>query len=199
MIIYGAKSKVLAKEPVTQKCPNCESQHTLNMYVVQRYAHVFWIPLFPFEKTGISECSNCKQVLELRKMPPALVSAFPPIKANAKTPIWMFVGLALIGVLIISATITGQKEKADNAKFVLAPKTGDIYEVKTPDNKYTLMKIIEVQKDSVYVKYNNYETDNTTGINQLKDKAYSEEVYALKKSALKNMFDKGDIYGIERN
>lgn len=199
MIIYGTKGKQLAKEPITEKCPNCESQNTLDMYVVEKYAHIFWIPFVPFQKTGVTQCSNCNQVLELRKMPPYLQAAFHRIRATAKTPLWMFTGLAAVILLIVVVTINGQKNRADNAKFVLAPKTGDLYQVLTPEHTYTLLKIVDVQKDSVYVRYNNYETDKASGIYQLKDKAYSEEVIALKKNTLKVMFDKGDIYDIERH
>lgn len=199
MIIYGTKSKQLAKEPITEKCPHCGSQNTVDMYVVQKYVHIFWIPTFPFQKTGISECGHCKQVLELSKMPTYLQAAFHRIKANSKTPVWTFTGLAAITLFIVLAVIDGKKDKENNAKFVLAPKTGDVYQVKTPESHYTLMKIIEVQKDSVYVRYNNFETDKATAIYKLKSKAYSEDIYALKKTALKEMFDKGDIYDIDRN
>jgi hypothetical protein len=199
MIIYGWKAKQLAKEPITEKCPHCGSQNTIDMFVIQKYAHIFWIPSFPLQKTGVSQCNHCNQTLELSKMPTYLQAAFHRARATAKTPLWMFTGLAAIVVLIGMAVIDSNKDKEKNAQFVLTPKTGDIYEVKTPNSHYTLMKVIEVQKDSVYVRYNNYESTKATGIYKLKDKAYSEEVYALKKTELKNMFDKGDIFDIERN
>jgi predicted RNA-binding Zn-ribbon protein involved in translation (DUF1610 family) len=199
MIIYGTRSKQLAKEHVTDKCPNCGAQNSIDMYVFQKYGHIFWIPFVPMEKTGVSECTQCKQVLQILQMPANLISAFVNVKAKTKTPLWTFAGLAALGILIIIVVFEIKKDKELNAKLVLTPQAGDIYEVKTKEDNYTLMKIIRVQGDSVYVNFNNYETDKASGIYQLKEKEYSEDVSGLSKMDLREMFKDGNIYDIERN
>jgi hypothetical protein len=199
MIIYGTKGKQLAKEHVTDKCPNCGAQNSINMYVFQKYGHIFWIPFIPMEKTGVSECTQCKQVLKILQMPAYLRTTFVNVKAKTKTPIWTFAGLAAVGILIILVVLQGIKDKELNAKLVLTPHAGDIYEVKTKEHNYTLMKINKVKGDSVYVNLNNYETDKASGIYKLKEKGYSEEVLGLSKMDLQEMFKEGNIYDIERN
>lgn len=44
MIIYGKKSTQLVKEHLTDKCSNCGTQNSIDLYLFQNYAHVFWIP-----------------------------------------------------------------------------------------------------------------------------------------------------------
>jgi hypothetical protein len=199
MIIYGRKGKILAKEPVTDKCPNCQTQNSIDMYIVQDYAHVFWIPLIPIGKTGVSHCGQCKGVLKLREMPLYLMKTYETVKVKTKTPIWMFLGLAIIAVFIIVNVIDSRKKDQNNSTFITAPKAGDIFEIKTKDNQYTLFKTVWVVGDSVYVNINKYTSDKSSGLAAMKNKEYSESVYALSKKELKEMFDKGNILGVDRN
>ena len=201
MIIYGSKSKELAKEILTDKCQNCGTQNWIDMHVFQKYAHVFWIPFFPMGKTGVSQCDHCKQVLKLKEMPASLTASYDNLKSQTKTPIWMFSGLALVAVLITIGVINDKKKDEKNAQLILTPQNGDIFEIKTKDNQYTLYKIDQIQGDSVFVRVNNYETNKATGIDDLKkkgDNAYSEEVLGLSKSELKVMLDKGEIIDVDR-
>ena len=116
MIIYGTKAKQLAKEHVTTKCANCGTQNSIEIYIFQKYAHVFWIPLFPLQKTAVSQCEHCKQVLKPKEMPPALLADYEQLKTQSKTPIWTFSGLGLIAALVVVAVISDNKKDARNAK-----------------------------------------------------------------------------------
>ncbi len=201
MIIYGSKAKELAKDIIIDKCPNCGNQNTIDMHVFQKYAHVFWIPLFPIGKTGVSQCDHCKQVLKLNQMPPALKTAYANLKSQTKTPVWMFIGSALIAVLIVFAVIEGKEKDAKNAKLILAPQTGDVFEVKTKENQYTLYKVEDVSADSVFIRPHNFESNKETGLSDLKrkgDTAYSEDVYGFSKAELKKMLADGEIIDIDR-
>jgi hypothetical protein len=199
MIVYGSRSKELAKDILTDQCPNCGKQNSIDMHVFQKYAHVFWIPIFPMGKTGVCQCDHCKQVLSLKEMPASLVISYNNLKEKAKTPIWMFSGLALLAILITIGIISGKKNDEKNAKLILSPKAGDIFEIKVNNSQYTLYKVNEVLGDSVFVQINYYETNKVTGLNDLKKEAYSEEVMGFSKAELKQMLEKGEIIDIERN
>jgi hypothetical protein len=101
MYIIGHKSILLAKEMVQEKCPNCGSNHSLEMEVFQKYVHFFYIPYLPAGKTGVSYCSNCHQALVDKDMPANLKEAYQQLKAKTKIPIWMFSGLVLMILLIL--------------------------------------------------------------------------------------------------
>jgi hypothetical protein len=199
MIYYGTKNKELAKEIVTDKCPHCGNINSIDMHVFQKYAHVFWIPVFPLSKTGIAQCDHCKKVFKLSEMPEKLLESYQNLKAQTKTPTWMFSGLALFAGIILLGIYNEKNTKAKNEKIILAPVVGDIYEVKTNQKNYTAYKVDQVLADSVYVLVNNFETNKRSGLKELKTKAYStDEVLGFSKNELKQMLEKGDIIDIER-
>ena len=200
MIIYGSKVKQLATESIADKCPNCGNQN-VQLYAFQKYAHIFWIPFFPIGKTIVSECSHCKQVLKAKDMSSSFALSAQNLKLQLKTPVWTFSGLALVAILISFAVINDKKKDERNAQLILTPQQGDIFEIKTKDNQYTLYKVNGVEGDSVLIRINNYETNKITGLADLKRKgeaAYSEEVFALSRSDLKTMLEKGEVIDIER-
>ncbi|MGG9971558.1 zinc-ribbon domain-containing protein [Ferruginibacter sp. SUN002] len=198
MIVYGSKSKELLKEHIIDKCPHCGTQNSIDMYVLQKYAHVFWIPFFPMGKTGVSQCDHCKQMLKLKEMPPHLVTTYENLKAQTQTPKWMFSGLALVAFLITVGIISEKEKDEKNNKLILAPKKGDIFEVKIKALEYTLYKVHEVQKDSVFVQVNNYQINKVSKLDQLREKSYSEDIYGFSKTELKKMLDNDEILNIIR-
>jgi hypothetical protein len=201
MIIYGRKAKVLAAETLTEKCPNCGAVASVQLSVIQKYGHVFWIPFFPMGKTGISQCSKCKQVLKLKDMPQSFKDSYDGLKAQAKTPVYMYSGIALIVIIFAAATYHGQQNAKKNAIWIANPQKGDIFEVKTKESQYTLYKVADVIGDTVVVRTNNYETSEESGLPDLKhrgDTSYAEETMPLLKPELKAMLDKGDIIDIDR-
>jgi len=202
MIIYGVRSTQLGKEILADKCLSCGTQNSIELYVFQKYAHVFWIPLFPVGKTVVSQCDHCKQVLKQKEIPSSLISSYENIKSQTKTPLWTFSGLALIAILITVTVINDQKNDKENAQLILTPKSGDIFEIKTKENQYTVYKVDEVQGDSVYIRINEYETNKLSGLGELKSKGeknFSEETYAFSKTELKKMLEQGEIIDVERN
>jgi hypothetical protein len=201
MIFYGTRAKAMATEVITDKCPNCGTQGSVQIHVFQQYAHIFWIPVFPTVKKGVSECSHCKQVLKQKEMPSELQLAFKNIKSTIKAPVWMFSGLVILVALIAFTIVDTKNKKEANTKLIANPLPGDILEVKTNGNNYTLFKIDEIQGDSVILRANKYEVDKESGIYKLKikgDSSYAEEQLLYNKKELKTMFDKGDILDIDR-
>ncbi len=105
MIIYGSKATHIITEPIGEQCPHCASTNTMHMSVFQRYAHIYWIPFFALNKIGASQCTHCKQVLQTKEMPTSIRLAYENVKLRAKTPLFVFSGLAAITVIILIAII----------------------------------------------------------------------------------------------
>jgi hypothetical protein len=201
MIVYGSRTKQLAKEHITNKCANCGTQNSTGFYLFQKYAHVFWIPFFPTGKTAVSQCDHCKQVIKLKEMPASLKEVYEGLKTQNKTPLWTFSGLAILAVLISIGVVASQQNDARNAKLILAPQPGDIFEIKTENNQYTLYKVDDIKGDTAFLLLNEYETNKSSGLNDLKrkgDAAYSKESYSFSKPELKEMLSKGEIIDIDR-
>ncbi len=201
MIVYGSKTKQLLSEPISEKCPNCATPDSLQMTVSQKYAHVFWIPFFPIGKTGVTQCSHCKQVLDKKEFTEPLMRHYETMKAQTRTPIWTFSGIALLSLLIAWGIQTGKENDAENAKLIMTPMKGDIYEIKHDYKEYTLYKVDDVKGDTVMLLMSQYISNKSSGLNEIKqkgDEGYDGEMMMVFKSDLKTMLEKGEIMDIDR-
>ena len=203
MLIYGNRATKTGHQDLFGiKCPHCQTKDSLEMYAFSRYAHVFWIPFFPYKKEAVTQCNHCKQVLHKKEFTAELLEKYEEMKPNLKKTYWQFIGLvlfiALIGSIIYS---NSQDDKRDNA-YLTAPKTGDVYEVKLADGEYTLYKVSEVMDDSVYVLLNQYQTNKKTGLAKKEiqsNSSYLTDGYLpIAKKQLLAMKAKGEITGVNR-
>jgi len=171
------------------------------MYVYQQYAHIFWIPTFPIGKTGATQCQQCQVIFKKRAFSPELKNHYQSLKSNQKTPIWTFVGLAVLAALTGIAILYHRQHSAHNTKIILAPKQGDIYEIKLDHQRYTLYKVERVAADTVYLIPNQYETNKMNGLSQLKGTGEENFIHAsfpLMKTDLKHMLEAEEIMDIDR-
>lgn len=200
MIIYGTRSAKTGKETVLENCPDCKA-FGLDIQVLQKYAHVFWIPFFPLKKTGIATCTQCNRGWTEDQMPGNMKLSFLTVKANTKRPIWSFSGLFLVAILVSWGVIMESEKNKKIAELVLAPKNGDLYQVKTNDGNYTLFRVISVHGDTIIVNPHSFETNKASGLGDLKHKgenAWLQDSVFFTLPALKQMQIDGDIYDIER-
>ena len=198
MIFYGSAGKEIARGKIRAACTNCQEPNSINLFIVQRYAHVYWIPFIPAAKKAISECTKCNQVLEKKQFPESYKVDYEDLKFHAKTPIWMYTGLGLLAILIVAIFISISLDNTENAELVLAPQKGDIYEIKLSDKEYTLYKVDKVEGNAVYMFENEYATDKSGGVKDLLLKPFYKESLPVMKSDLKVMLEKGEIMDIER-
>ncbi len=201
-MVIGTKSTLLKSEYIAGQCPNCHSNYSVQMNVFQRYVHVCWIPFFRFEKTGVSRCDNCHQVLELYRMPESLKLSYERLKVQTRGPLWHFSGLVLALLCVVALIITEKQKIEKVSKLVQSPQKDDIFEVKIKDDQYTLYKVAKVKGDTVYFFANKLQTDQEEGLSQLLDKGpqgfATDSIYGLSKSALIKMDKKDEIIDIDR-
>jgi hypothetical protein len=201
MIIFGMKAHQLAKETLFESCQNCKTQNSIDLFIFQKYAHVFWLPFFPLGKIAVTQCQHCKQSLTQNEMPPSFIISADDLKSKTNVPFWTFTGLAIVALFFLVEIISDNKQDAKNNKLILSPQPGDIFEVKTTDNQYSLFKIQTVTSDSVFIRLNQYQTNMESGLGSLKrkgDSSYSDEIFSIARAQLKIMVDKGEIINIER-
>lgn len=201
MIIYGSRSVKQAVEQLSESCPHCGTSNSIELYVFQKYAHIFWIPFFPMGKTAVSQCNHCKQILKKDEMPSSMLHAYDRIKAKTRVPVWTFAGLALVGALVVVGFVSNKQKDEKNAKLIQAPAAGDVFEVRTKEGQYTLMKVAEVKGDSLFIQLHQYETNKLKGLADLKrkgDSGYTDEVFVLLKDDVKAMLKDGEIMDVIR-
>jgi hypothetical protein len=196
MYIIGHKSISLAKEMVQDKCPNCASNHSVEMEVFQKYVHFFYIPYLPAGKTGVSYCSNCKQSMLDKDMPANLKEAYQQLKAKTKIPIWMFSGVVLMILLIVYQLNNEQRAQKAIAKSIDNLVDGNVLEFKLEKNNFTLYKIHRINGDSVLIRANEYQSSTAEGLKDIVDSAYVNDLRYLSKTELKKMANEGTVIGV---
>ncbi len=201
MVIFGTKATQVATEIIPYNCAHCGTQNSIQMTLLQKYAHIFWIPFIPIGKTAATQCMHCKQVLEKKEFSSYLQNSYDSIKSKSKIPIWTFSGLLLFAALIIVGGISSKQSDERNAKLIAEPKVGDIYEIKVGYKIYTLYKVGNIAGDTVFVLANQFETNKRRGLSDLKrkgDLAFINEPLPIHKADLKNMLEKREIVDIDR-
>lgn len=201
MIIYGTRASHLRTQNISGKCVSCATDNSVQLSAFQRYAHVFWIPLFPIGKAYATQCNHCKQTLTGSDIKNSYRHPYEEINQQLSIPIWTFSGLGILSIVIISSMISGQKKEKENLALIQAPVRGDVYEYKTENGQYSLMKVADIIGDTVYIQPNNYAATKITALSKLKnqgDTTYSEDLYPMLKSELVKMFEEKEILDIDR-
>ncbi len=201
MIFFGTKGSHLNSERKGGlKCDSCNEVTNHNISVYGKYGYLYWIPVFPMSKKVFSECTNCNITNDFDTMNEKLRFASADVKRNSKTPLWYWSGLAIIAILISIGYYYNAQHDKDVARYIQEPIVGDIIEYKVKETGYySTLKIKLVTQDSIFVIPNNYETDKKSGISGIdKSKNYTTEPYSLGKNEIKNLFDKGLFYDINR-
>lgn len=201
MIVYGTKATHLSTtQALTETCTNCSATGKMNINVFSRYAHAFWIPLFPTGKIVESTCDNCKNLLAYKKMPEQLKLEATNAKSATKTPIWHFVGLLLVAGVVLWANYHNGQKKLANEAFISAPAIGDVYEYKVEKGSYSTLKVMKATNDSVFLSENEFVMNKSNKLHTIdKPENYSEMMFGVSKVEVKNMFTSGEIFDVNRD
>lgn len=160
MIVYGWSAKNIKQAPLENYvCPNCQQKQSV-IVIFAKYVHLFWIPVFPYKKTAVIVCTNCKYETEEKNILMGTQGAIQHLKSAVPIPKYLFSGLALILIAVAYFTYegiqNGEKEKA----YLNDPKAGDIYflrrEKETSQYNYFIMKVRKVEGDSLWLSYSSF-------------------------------------------
>ena len=196
MFVASTRSKLLKSEVIYDQCPKCRKSNCVQMNVYQLYGCIFFIPFIPSNKTGISTCGNCKQVLKLHEMPASFKLSYDNLKSGTKTPLWNFTGLVLI---LVAGAFFFLWDRSKMDKYLKNPQKGDVYEVALKSGDYTLYKVEKIQNDSVYFIASKFQTNEASDLDELADKQYETSItYGQPKSRLLSMYKKSIIININR-
>ena len=101
MLVLGLKSTLLRSEVIAgSKCPQCNSGLPIKIEISGYYFQIYWIPLFPFQKGFCARCQSCEWKQFDKQMPSDLLARSKQLTAEAKYPIWYYVGWLVLGLLL---------------------------------------------------------------------------------------------------
>lgn len=206
MIIFGTRARTLTPtEGKSYDCDYCNTKGSVTFSFIARYFHIFWIPIFPTSKKGISQCSHCKQVLYENEMNARMKQDYAEASASAKRPIRHFFGLFVIGLLLCFIIYGIFTNSMNETKYLNNPEVGDVYRIEK-NGTYTLYKVSDVKGDTLVFQPHNLVAEKYMKLSELQKKhknEYSDETMKFTKAQINSMkedskSDFGKIYSIER-
>jgi hypothetical protein len=201
IILFGSRAGHLKTLRIPVLCRNCKTSDCVELIAYQRFAHIFWIPIFPTRKIFTSQCSHCKDALIEDEVKASYPQAYQETRKKLFVPFWSFTGIAVVAGFILFISIVSYIRTVKNQFMIQSPESGDIYRYITKDGAYSLLKVSEVRGDTVYVFTNNYATKSIRSLSKLRDDSYfsfSKELSPILRSDLIQMFESGEINEIER-
>ena len=202
MIIFGIRTTAFKMvDGYAYNCNHCQSADSVNLLFASRYFHLFWIPVFPVGKTGISQCAHCKQALYRNELPAAIGMEYSKAKSSAKTPVKLFTGVLLVAAFFAFATYAAITSRADSGQWIQQPLAGDVYEVKEEEG-YTLYKVVSLTKDSITILPHEYIVDRSTQLRKLRRNYpddYDEAAqFSIARKELQTLYDSRVIRDVKR-
>lgn len=143
MIVYGSRATHASSHQLKNiPCTNCGEQTGYTMSFFAKYGHVFWIPMFPIGKVSVAECNSCKRTFAEEEYSETLLGCRTELKPRAKSPIWNWAGLMIIGLIFLGSTFFEAVRYHDPREKLLA---ADIEEM-------TQFPSLETDSISLHVK-----------------------------------------------
>ena len=201
MIFFGTSSaqQLSSKKIEGSKCFKCGESEEIYTSVYTQYFHIWWIPFISLGKKGIAHCESCESTFKGKQMSSRIQDQIQDEKSKITIPIWHFIGVGLVCLLIASVIVFESINSKENAQFIKAPQAGDVYEYKTEDGHYTLFKVDAVDTDSIYFIVNSYESTSSKNILDLDmPNKYEDDIYVMSKETLLKMFEKREIIDVHR-
>jgi hypothetical protein len=178
-ILAGIKKHLFCGEPIIGiSCPNCQETEQ-EPYGIQKYFHIFFIPVFPLARSVGMMCSHCLWNQNVDTLPEDLGSR---IRRDVFRPIRLlpfFSGTILILFSLFWVFhVTGEWQERDT-RILSNPRIADMYvidikyyvRVISREKTFCLVKVIDVDQTTVicvvskssYVDYMGPTRDIDTG------------------------------------
>jgi len=105
LLIYGVQKTNIGIDEFMIKCPSCEADNFADFMITSNYFHVFFIPIFPFEKEANVFCQKCG--LKRYNIPfgPGLFKNYYEIKNKFKHPWYTYLFILFVIAIIVIAIL----------------------------------------------------------------------------------------------
>lgn len=143
MIIHGSRTRIIgAEQTIDHACTAC-GQSPVFGSTLQRYFHIYWVPVFPLSRKIAVQCGHCLKTE---------VAAKPTNFRLAKHPLSSFAGLVLIAVFFAAIWYSNDRDKTVLQVAKLNPHAGDTFIMKVKgetEQELILLKVVSVDEGSV--------------------------------------------------
>lgn len=201
MVIYGWNAKVLKETPFSgHQCTNCGHENT-HIIVTGSYAHIFWIPLFPYRKTLRVICDNCQHSNKPKEVSEDVRSLGKQLKSKVSFPLYMFSGIGLVLALMGYFTVSTFLHAKQFERLLSEPEVNDVYYIydknEPTELKYSLLKVIDIREDSIDVSPNSFGYSYEPIVLMEADGFY-DAYFTYHRNQIRDMYDRDELKRVTR-
>ena len=192
--VYGWNSfKIRTKRPQDIRCFECDKIGQMNVNKYVNYAHIFWIPFFPFRIVNEFECVHCRTSINYNEMGVELKRIYGPYKSSVP-PIWSFSGIILIAAIILWGWYSNLPDKDRMISIVNAPKENTVFDFKTEDGEYSSFRVCSFDEDYLYIVYNQFQVSNIKDLDRVSEpNFFTQDTLVVDRETLLNEIESGII------
>ena len=195
LVIFGIREAVIGdfvdNEHMCYRCRSFERE----VRICQSYFHLCYIPVFPVGKKKIQICcKNCNDETHTESLVEKYAQA-------TKTPLWFYSAIFLAILIAIGWLYWHQTTQKRNRDYISHPLTGDVYTVieeKNTGATYYFLRLVGEKEDSVIALHSNLEYGYAIDHLEADDFFVKSDTLYFKKSELREMLEKGQIYAVSR-
>lgn len=176
-VIFGTSTTKIYNGITTKVCTKCIRNGNLVHEVHQKTFNLFFIPFFPIKKYYSTICNKCGINYDID------FNTLDSIKVKSKTPLTSFMGffiIPLFGLLIFMFHFVDTNRESG---YLREPKLNDIYYMTTDNKKYSIMKVVDVKPDSIFLLQSGLVTESYFMLDDLVER--KPNVFANKKEIVK--------------
>jgi hypothetical protein len=170
--------------------------------VFAHYAHVFWIPLFPYKKSIQITCTSCQFTTEESGMNTEMRGKMKQLKSSVSIPKYLFSGLVIFVLAISYFAYSGHQQGKLEEEYITNPQVGDVYLIKDSKEKseynYYLMKVNAIDQDSLIVSFSSYSYNGVVDKLDPADGFYNV-AYSIHKNEISNYDRSGELKKVIRD
>ncbi|GGF24859.1 hypothetical protein [Hymenobacter cavernae] len=128
-----------------------------------------------------------------------LKQLFTALLHPSRIPVRYHAGLLLSAVMALNLLIFNGLSTKEDLAYLTQPRTGDLYQVRTQEGNYSLLKVVAAAGNSVQLQANAYQTPSSLEVANLnKPENYGREAFDLTRYDLQIMMQKEQIVDVER-
>ncbi len=202
MFFYGVKSKPIKKGMLTNiHCDCCEEVSEMEYSFLQKYFHLYWIPLIPLKKKTEVRCENCGYIYENKESTKDIDTKLNRVKDRypIRTPIWAFSGIIILTLFFCWAFWQSDRHSEIEGDYIKKPKKGDVYFLNFTPGNYTTLRIDKVDKTNVYFTRNDTSVYKYTKVFFITGaKYYTNKKGEYTRLKIQDLYKKDNIISITR-
>jgi hypothetical protein len=168
IVLVGTQEKAIKNGILENSvCPNCNG-NVLHFSIYGKYTHLTLIPLFPVGKEIYFICPLCNEQSTFEDLNDEDKLIVTTLKKETIFPIWMFIGIITLILVVIFFVKTYVETNNTNAEFIKKQEIGDVYYLKLENGYYTSMKIhFKRNEYDAYLPYEIEELDLPENYNNI--------------------------------